>query len=66
LTDTLKSRYPKTPWKKIVGLRNITAHAYFTIDWETVWSTAINHLQSLREEVKEILQNEFPDFEVRN
>lgn len=32
LTDTLKLRYPKTLWKKIVGLRNITAHGYFTID----------------------------------
>ena len=66
LTDELKSRYSNTPWKKIVGLRNITAHAYFTIDWEAIWSTVTNHLQPLCEEVKEILKNEFPDFELRD
>jgi uncharacterized protein with HEPN domain len=66
LTDELKLRYPNTPLKKIVGLRNITAHAYFTIDWEAVWSTVTNHLEPLRVEVKEILKNEFPDFGLRN
>lgn len=65
LSDELKLRYPETPWKKIVGLRNITAHAYFTIDWEAVWSTVTNHLKPLRKEVTEILKNEFPDFELR-
>lgn len=66
LTEDLKLRYPKTPWKKIVGLRNITAHAYFTIDWEAVWQTVENYLEPLREEVTEILNNEFPDFVLRN
>ena len=66
LTDELKARYPNTPWKKIVGLRNITAHAYFTIDWEAIWTTISTHLEPLRKEVREILQNEFPDFELRN
>ena len=47
-------------------MRNITAHAYFTIDWEAEWLTVHNHLERLREEVKEILLNEFPDFELRN
>ncbi len=66
LTDELKARYPNTPWKKIVGLRNITAHAYFSIDWEAIWETVTNHLEPLREEVNKILQNEFPDFELRS
>lgn len=44
LPDELKLRYPNTPWKKIVGLRNITAHAYFTIDWDAIWETVKNHL----------------------
>jgi uncharacterized protein with HEPN domain len=66
LPDELKTRYPNTPWKKIIGLRNITAHAYFSIDWEAIWSTVDTHLESLREEVKKILQNDFPDFELRN
>ena len=66
LNSELKVIYPKTPWKKIVGLRNITAHAYFTIDWEAIWETNENDLEPLREKVQEILQTEFPDFELRN
>ena len=66
LSNELKVRHPNTPWKKIVGLRNITAHAYFTIDWEAVWETTENDLEPLREKIQEILQNDFPDFELRN
>ena len=66
LTDELKGRYPNTPWRKIIGLRNITAHAYFSIDWEAIWTTVTSRLEPLRKEVSEILENEFPDFELRN
>lgn len=66
ISDELKLQYSQTPWKKIVGLRNITAHAYFSIDWEAIWQTVNNHLEPLSEEVKEILKNEFPDFELRS
>jgi len=66
LSDELKNRYPQTPWKQIIGLRNIVAHAYFSIDYEAIWSTAANRLESLREEVTKILQTDFPGFELRN
>lgn len=60
LTEETKIKYPNTPWKKIVGLRNITAHAYFSIDWEVVWSTINNQLEPLQNKVFEILKKEFP------
>lgn len=66
ISDEIRNRYPQTPWKKIVGLRNISAHAYFSIDWEAIWATVKNQLNPLQKAVKEILQNEFPDFELQN
>lgn len=65
LSDELKNRYPQTPWKQIVGLRNIVAHAYFSIDYEAIWSTVVNRLNPLRAEVTEILQADFPDYELK-
>ena len=65
LSDELKTRYPQTPWKQIIGLRNIVVHAYFSVDWEIIWSTVTNRLKPLYKEVSVILQNDFPDFELR-
>lgn len=62
----LKNRYPETPWKQIVGFRNIAVHAYFSVDWEIVWVAATKNAPALREQILQILQNDFPDFELRN
>jgi len=32
LPEEIKAQAPKTEWRKIVGLRNVLAHAYFGID----------------------------------
>jgi uncharacterized protein with HEPN domain len=66
ISDETKRRHPQTSWKKIVGLRNISAHAYFSVDWEAIWATAQNQLKPLQAQVTTILQNDFPDFEIRS
>ncbi len=66
ISDDIKRRYPQTSWKKIVGLRNISAYTYFSVDWEAIWATVQNQLKSLQAQVTTNLQNEFPDFELRN
>ena len=66
ISDEIRQRYPQTSWKKIVGLRNISAHAYFSVDWEAIWATVQNQLKPLRAQVTAILQSEFPDFDLKN
>jgi uncharacterized protein with HEPN domain len=39
LDDDLKSRHPQIPWRQIVGMRNILAHEYFTLEGEIIWET---------------------------
>ena len=63
LSDALKLRYAQTPWKQIIGLRNLAAHVYFSIDWEAIWSTVTTRLVALRGEVAGILKTEYPDFD---
>lgn len=62
----IREKYPKVKWKQGTGLRNIAAHTYFSVKWEIIWETATNDLKILREQILEILQNDFPDFELRN
>ena len=35
-----KAIAPDVPWQKIAGFRNIAVHAYFSINWDTVWVAA--------------------------
>ena len=41
ISKDFQSRYPDVDWADIIGFRNIALHAYFAVDWEVVWITAI-------------------------
>ena len=33
----IRGRYPQVAWRRIAGLRDVLAHAYFGLDDETLW-----------------------------
>lgn len=66
VSEDLKSRYSEIEWKAIVGFRNIAVHAYFTINWKIVWETATMRVAPLREQILQILQDDFPDFKLKS
>lgn len=51
----LFSLYPTTPWKRVIGMRNILSHEYFSIDPEVVFVTVKTRLEPLLEDMRQIL-----------
>lgn len=47
VTDDGRARFPEMPWPKMVGMRHILVHAYFEIDWDTIWRVARDDLPAL-------------------
>lgn len=55
LPPEIRERYPQMEWRKMAGLRDIVAHAYFAIDDQIVWDIIQNKLSALHHNVGQIL-----------
>lgn len=59
LSEELKAKYLNVEWNRARGLRNVAAHAYFSLDWRAIWDTVIDDLPRLRAQVVAILAADF-------
>lgn len=49
ITIGFKSKYQNIPWNSIVGMRNRLIHAYFDVNYDTVWDTVKYEITKLIE-----------------
>lgn len=61
LPQTFRATHSHVEWRDIIAFRNIAIHAYFAVQWEIVWATAMDDVPVLRQQVMEILREETPD-----
>lgn len=54
----VRQKYPAIEWRKIAGLRDVTIHAYFTIDLRIIWDIVQNKLPDLHRDITQILKEE--------
>ena len=55
ITDEMKLKYDKMPWRDIVGLRNRVAHTYSTVDKEILWHIATSNIPELKSYCEKII-----------
>lgn len=54
IPQEIRDHSPHIEWRKIAGLRDILAHAYFQIENEIVWDIVKNKVPVLSEQIQEI------------
>ncbi|MGB3512775.1 MAG: DUF86 domain-containing protein [Microcoleaceae cyanobacterium] len=55
----MRSRYPQVEWRKIAWLRDVLAHAYFSLQDEMIWVLVQTKIPELLVEVRIIVNQEF-------
>lgn len=58
LSEGVRQQSSEIPWPKIVGMRNILVHSYFSVDKDLVWAVVEDFLSELRESVQNLLAQE--------
>jgi uncharacterized protein with HEPN domain len=53
---TVREQDPHIEWRKIAGLRDILAHAYFQVDSEIIWDVVQTKILALQESVDRLLK----------
>lgn len=61
LPKEFTNRFPEIPWVDIIAFRNIAVHEYFAIRWDIAWTAATEEVPVLKEQIEEILREEFAE-----
>jgi uncharacterized protein with HEPN domain len=54
---TMREKYGKVPWKKMIGMRDKVIHGYFGVDVKTLWNTVKDDLPPLKQLVQKMLKD---------
>ncbi|MBK7642985.1 MAG: DUF86 domain-containing protein [Planctomycetes bacterium] len=53
--EPVRARHPEVEWRRIAAMRDVLAHAYFTVDLAIVWEAAVRKLPELRTQIAKLL-----------
>jgi len=57
ISEELKQKYPRVPWKEMAGMRDRLIHFYFGVDYKLVWMTIKERLPELKILISKILKD---------
>lgn len=60
LSPELRAQHAQIEWHLAIGLRNVVVHAYFAVDWASIWQTATSDVPAFASLVRPLLRS-LPD-----
>ena len=57
ISDELRKQLSNIEWRKVAGLRDMLAHAYFGIDNDILWDVVQNKVPHLAKSIAKFLDN---------
>lgn len=58
LSEEMKGKHPKVPWKDIAGMRDKLIHGYFGVDMDLVWETVKRDIPQFKKQLLGIQEYE--------
>lgn len=58
ISEELKKKYPKIPWKDLTGIRDKLIHHYFGVNLDIVWNIVKEELPGIILQLEEVLKAE--------
>lgn len=55
VTEKRKMKLSAIPWKNMIGMRNIIAHGYISIDEKLLWETCVKDVPELKKKLEAAL-----------
>jgi uncharacterized protein with HEPN domain len=57
IPDEIRNRYPFIPWRDMAGMRDKIIHAYFIVDFETVWLVVKEEIPRLKPMIMKVSED---------
>lgn len=54
----VRSRHPQVPWRRVAGLRDVLAHAYFGLEDDTIWQVVSSSVPALAAQLNAVALSE--------